>query len=178
MAAEEPPPAHPPQRRPAIAVERPHRDLAGGRVLPDAREELVGRLHPPEAIERLGEPVARIDEQLAVGPGAYRLLERLRRFLELAAAEAGAPALQGFRGDAEPRARARQRARRGNRRRRTPRGRRDQRRRRHRREGHPPGPPAGPREIRWGAVWGAAPPPGPTRAGARGGAPGGRGRRR
>ena len=101
-----------PQRRPAGAVHRPRTPFLPGRLLRDLPEEPVGLLGAVQSPQRLGQPVARLLEQLAFGALAHGVVERLGRVVEVAALKACAPALERLAGDAEPRAHTRQRARR------------------------------------------------------------------
>src|SRR5947207_1092854 len=92
-------------RRPRPAVGAPEREVTPlGRGLRDLEEEPVGLLDAAEDPVGLGEPVAPLDDDLAVAPAPRRLLERLRRVVVLGLREARAPAFEGLRGHAEERA--------------------------------------------------------------------------
>ena len=102
------------ERRPAARVPAPDDPVAapaGG--LHHLAEEPVGLLGPAQALERLGVPVARLGEQLALLAAAHRLVEGLGGVVPLAPGEVGAAALERLRRDAEPRADARERSGRG-----------------------------------------------------------------
>src|SRR5439155_15965697 len=67
------------ERRPRPAVGAPEREVAPlGRGLRDLEEEPVGLLDAAEDPVGLGEPVARLDDDVAVAPAPRRLLEPLR----------------------------------------------------------------------------------------------------
>src|SRR5262245_45206182 len=53
-----------PERRPPARVERPRREVASGLVTKNLTEEPVGLLDPVQAEQGLGEPVARVDQDV------------------------------------------------------------------------------------------------------------------
>jgi len=83
-----------PQRRPPARVLCPHAPLLARTVLADLAEEPVGLRDTVEAVVGLAEPVPGLAEQVALGAGTSRALQRLGGFLELAALKARATALQ------------------------------------------------------------------------------------
>ena len=100
------------QRGPAARVQAPHREVGGSRTTGHLPEERVGLLESIEAVVGLGEPVARLGQEVAFLPAAHGGLEILHGVVVLALGEVGAAALERLRGDAERRADARERARR------------------------------------------------------------------
>jgi hypothetical protein len=103
-----------PQRRPAARVQGPHAPLQARAILGDLTEEPVRFGEATDPIVGLAQPVARLSQDLALGAGARRALQRLGGLLVLALLEARAAAFERLRRHAHPGPDAGQRARRQN----------------------------------------------------------------